>query len=359
MPGPAAEPQAVRPLGDTTTVIRGIPRWLVSPLGLCLLTASATDGAASQQPNPPSYDSRFVEANGARLQYMDFGGSGQALIFVQDVHNIFEDEDPYFRDIWAAFYARFVNSHHVLATVRRGYGDSESPGWGYDVPTQSEDLLGLMDGLGISQAVLFGRTTAVQDMVWIAEHHPDRVAGLIMLGNPPVFGPREHADAQRFDDLYSLASCDLQERASALLDPRASWRPHFLSDSLATIAVAALRFHNPAYDRQSMSLRRLDRLEETLSEAASGDISCPGEVPFLAFADSLARDPQRRADVRRAFESADRSVAVDDGLARAFGARLTTVPEPEALEGWADYFDFMFPHVQRFLESRWSTSGGR
>ena len=339
-------------------MIRHTPQWWGGLLRLGLLLLSSTSDLASQEPTSPSYASRFVQANGVRLQYMDFGGAGLPLIFVQDVHNIFGDEDPYFRDLWGTFYARFTSDHRVLATVRRGYGGSESPGWGYDIPTQSEDILGLMDALGISQAVLFGRTTALQDMVWIAEHHPDRVAGLIMLGNPPVFSVRQDADAQKFDDLYSLASCDLQEQASELLDPRASWRPHFLSDSSATIDVAALRFQNPTYDRRSMSLQRLDRLEGTLDEAASSEVSCPGELPFLAFADSLSRDPQRLDAVRRAFEAADLSIAVDDGLARAFGASLETVPEPEALEGWGDYFDFMLPHVQRFLMSRSRPTGG-
>lgn len=330
-------------------MIRHMPRSQRAMTVLCLLASITASPVASQEQNRPAFASRFVEANGVRLQYMDFGGVGLPLIFVQDVHNIFGDEDPYFRDLWTAFYRRFTTAHRVLATVRRGYGESESPGWGYDVPTQAEDLLGLMDALGIRRAVLFGRTTAVQDLVWIAEHHPDRIAGLILLGNPPVFRAPAHVDARRFSDLYSLASCDLQERASDLLEPRSAWRPHFLSDSSATIDVPALRFHHPILDRRSMALQRLDRLEGALDEIAASEASCPGEVPYLAFVDSLARDPSRRVAMRRAFESADQSIAVDDGIARAFGAHLNSIREPEGLEGWADYFAFMFPHLQQFL----------
>ena len=54
--------------------------------------------ATAQDVEPPEYQSRFVEANGIRLQYMDFGGSGLPPIFVQDIHNYFEDDDPYYRD---------------------------------------------------------------------------------------------------------------------------------------------------------------------------------------------------------------------------------------------------------------------
>jgi hypothetical protein len=78
--------------------------------------------AAAQEPEP-RYESRFAEANGIRLQYMDFGGSGPPLIFVQDIHNYFEDEEPYYRDLWTRFYARFTDDHRVIATVKRGYGE--------------------------------------------------------------------------------------------------------------------------------------------------------------------------------------------------------------------------------------------
>lgn len=115
----------------------------------CVLAMAVTlaPAAAAQEPEP-LYESRFVEANGIRLQYMDFDGSGLPLIFVQDIHNYFEDEEPYFRDLWSAFYVRFTDDHRVLATVKRGYGESDDPGWGYDVVTQSEDPLELMDALG-------------------------------------------------------------------------------------------------------------------------------------------------------------------------------------------------------------------
>jgi pimeloyl-ACP methyl ester carboxylesterase len=65
--------------------------------------------------------------------------------------------------------------------ARRGYGQSDDVGWGYDVATQAEDILGFMDALRIERAVLVGRHPTTQDMTWIAEHHPERLAGLVSL----------------------------------------------------------------------------------------------------------------------------------------------------------------------------------
>ncbi|HUE76346.1 MAG TPA: hypothetical protein VMM83_00265 [Longimicrobiales bacterium] len=96
----------------------------------CALAVTGAAGAAQDTGVPP-YESRFVEANGIRLQYMDFGGSGLPLIFVQDIHNYFEHEEPFFqRDLRSAFYTRFTDDLRVLATVKRGYGESDDPGWG-------------------------------------------------------------------------------------------------------------------------------------------------------------------------------------------------------------------------------------
>jgi len=171
----------------------------------------------------------------------------------------------------------------------------------------------------------------------------------VYLGNPPTLKPSGGSDARRFNELYSLASCDLQERADKLLTPRSSWQPHFLSDPGARIDVPALRFTNPAYDRRSMSLLRLDRLEAALDDGSTREAECPGEKPWLAFVDSLATDPDRRAAIRADFEAADRTIAVDDGIVRAFGSNMETIREPDNLDGWQQFFDFMYPEVRRFL----------
>jgi pimeloyl-ACP methyl ester carboxylesterase len=321
-------------------------RWsFVAVAAVVLAPGSGTAQSAS----PSSYESELLQVNGVRLQYMDFGGSGLPLIFVQDIHNYFEDEDPYYRELWAGFYERFTDRHRVLATVRRGYGGSDAPGWGYDVATQAEDVLALMTALDIPRAVLVGRPPATQDLTWIAEHHPERLAGLVYIGNPLVFRAPSMPDAQRFSELYAQASCDLQERAASLLDPRASWQPHFLADTTTRIHAAALRFTNPAYDRRSMSVRRIERLEAALDEVDSWEAECPGEEPYLALVDSLAADTERLTAIRRAFEDSDQTRLIDDGLVRAFGERMETILEPDDLPDWESVLEFYFPHMRRFL----------
>jgi len=126
---------------------------------------------AAAGPSPRSVRSEgFVEANGVHLQYLDWGGTGPALILLHGL-----GDNPYvFDDIAPAFTDRF----HVIAYARRGCGSSDVKG-PYDVITMTEDLRGLMDALGIAKAYLVGYSAAGSEITEMAAEHPERVARLI------------------------------------------------------------------------------------------------------------------------------------------------------------------------------------
>lgn len=311
-------------------------------VGLALaLLASVAHAQAPQDGAEPPYQSKIMElADGLRLQYHDFGGSGLAVLFVQDFHDYFGDAlDP----DWPPFLARFADDFRVLAPVRRGWGASDDTGWGYDVATQSEDLLAFMDALGIERAVLVGRVPADQDMTWIAEHHPERLAGLIYLQSLHVVAGYSNPLIRAFTESYSAGACDMRDPV-AQVSARTPWRPHFLGDESARIDVPALRFFWPVFDDQNMNLRRLDRVAELAaspSECASDEVN----DYFVA----LATDEAWQAELRQALIEADLSSEVDRTMLRAFGTNLKTVVAPE-LDGWEATLDFQYPHMRGFLE---------
>ncbi|HUG42077.1 MAG TPA: alpha/beta fold hydrolase, partial [Longimicrobiales bacterium] len=292
----------------------------------------------------PLYDSKFVEARGIRLQYMDFGGSGLPVIFVQDFHDYFslEEESQH-----AAWLSRFADDFRVLAPVRRGYGESDETGWGYDVATQSMDLLGLMDALGIRRAVLVGRNAATQDMTWIAEHYPERLAGLVYLENPLVFPDYRDPLARTFAEMYWRGTCDLGagDDAIARTGPRVPWRPHFLYDDAPRIDIPALRFFAPQIESRSVDLRRLDRLAIIAASDHCGDE--PAREYFVA----LAADEERVTVIRQALTEGDLSLAVHHAMGRAFGTNLRTVTMEGDFAGREAIRDFRDPHIRSFLEA--------
>jgi parallel beta-helix repeat protein len=288
------------------------------------------------------YEPKFVDVRGVRLQYMDFGGDGLTVIFVQDFHDYFTlEEEPEY----ASRLAGFADGFRVLAPVRRGWGGSDDTGWGYDVATQSEDLLGIMDALGIERAVLVGRMPANQDMTWIAEHHPERLAGLVYLESPLVFPDFRDPAVRTFAESYWRGTCDLGagEAAIARTGPRASWRPHFLHDEAARIDVAALRFSMPRFDMVGVDLRRLERVARIATDDHCGD-----EVAREYFI-ALAADDGRVAALRRALTEGDLTGGVHHAMERAFGERLHTVLLPEQPD-WNAIREFQDRRIRSFLE---------
>jgi len=141
----------------------------------CVALAFVTLAACHKPPtwsDAAAHKSGFVTANGIRLHYLDWGGTGPVLIFVhgyQDNAHVFDDLAPAFTD-------RF----RVIAYDRRGHGESEAKA-PYDVATLTEDLRVLMDSLGIAKASLAGWSMGGDEITKMAGAHPDRVDRLVYL----------------------------------------------------------------------------------------------------------------------------------------------------------------------------------
>jgi pimeloyl-ACP methyl ester carboxylesterase len=113
-----------------------------------------------------------VTANGIRLHYLDWGGSAPALILIHG----YGDNPHVFDDLAPAFTDRF----RVVAYARRGHGRSDAKG-PYDTATLTEDLRGLMDGLGIAKAHLAGWSMGGNEITAMAGTHPERVDRIVYL----------------------------------------------------------------------------------------------------------------------------------------------------------------------------------
>jgi pimeloyl-ACP methyl ester carboxylesterase len=114
----------------------------------------------------------FVQVNGVRLQYLDWGGRGPALILIHGL----ADNPHVFDDLAPAFTDRF----HIIAYARRGSGSSDAQG-PYDVSTLTEDLHRLMDALGIAKADLVGVSAGGDEITEMAGRYPERVDRIVYL----------------------------------------------------------------------------------------------------------------------------------------------------------------------------------
>ena len=123
--------------------------------------------------NNTNRKSDFVNINGIRLHYLDWGGNGPALIFLTGM-----GASAY---IFDKFAPRFTNKFHVHALTRRGHGDSDCPETGYDADTLIEDIHQFMDHLNVERASLAGHSLAGVELTHFAATYPNKVEKLIYL----------------------------------------------------------------------------------------------------------------------------------------------------------------------------------
>lgn len=132
-------------------------------------------------------------APGVSLEVIDWGGSGPPLIFLAGLGNT--------AHIFDKFAPKFVPKYHAYGITRRGFGASSSPipnDSNYTADRLGDDVLKVMDVLGLKKPVLIGHSIAGEELSSIGSRFPEEVAGLVYLdaGYPyalysPEYGDRE------------------------------------------------------------------------------------------------------------------------------------------------------------------------
>jgi len=159
------------------TMRGGSARLVFRAILLCLATLPILESQSlSTQPRNRLQSrpkSRFIKVNGVRLHYLDWGGSGETIVFL---HSLSWTAYKY-----SKFAPRFTHKYRVLALTRRGSGLSDKPATGYDVRTQVEDLKQFLDALNIKMVTLIGNSLPADEMTLFAGIYPERVNKLVYL----------------------------------------------------------------------------------------------------------------------------------------------------------------------------------
>ena len=130
---------------------------------------SSTEAPSDKSP----HKSEFVTANGIKMNYLDWGGTGDVVIllsgFGNDAH-VFDEFAPSFTD-----------KFHVIGLTRRGFGRTDRPTTGYETETRVEDVRAFMNALKIQRAHLVGHSLAGDEMTLFATLYPNRVIKMVYL----------------------------------------------------------------------------------------------------------------------------------------------------------------------------------
>ena len=85
-------------------------------------------------------------------------------------------------DVWDRLVAPLAEERRVVRVDQRGHGASDAPAGPYTREALAGDVVGLLDALGIQTAVLVGHSMGGVVAMATALGHPERVAGLVLLG---------------------------------------------------------------------------------------------------------------------------------------------------------------------------------
>jgi len=141
-------------------------------LTLLPLSVGAQEVISWRDPSP--HRVRFAAVDeGVRLEVLEWPGSGRAIVLLAGSGNsahVFDEFAPKLAGRW-----------HVYAITRRGYGASSQPPSGYDDQRLADDVVQVLDSLGITAPVLAGHSMAGGELTTIGHEHPNRISGLVYL----------------------------------------------------------------------------------------------------------------------------------------------------------------------------------
>jgi pimeloyl-ACP methyl ester carboxylesterase len=150
-------------------------------------------GSVSGAPNLPAgfaetFSSRYIDTGEVRLHAV-IGGDGPPLLLVHGW--------PETWYAWRLVMPALAADFEVIAVDQRGIGLSDKPQDGYDMDTQANDMVALMQVLGHDRFAVYGTDTGMPIAYALAADHPERVERLVVseaplpgvTPSPPLFLP--------------------------------------------------------------------------------------------------------------------------------------------------------------------------
>jgi pimeloyl-ACP methyl ester carboxylesterase len=202
----------------------------------------------------------YADVNGQRIRYEDSGGDGPPVIFS---HGFLMD-----REMFAPQVQALAPEFRVITWDERGFGETEFDGRPFTYWDSASDCLGLLETLGIEQAVLGGMSQGGFLSMRAALTAPERVRALVLI------------DTQ--------SGVEDPERMPAYLQMQQTWLEHGPVDGLAN-TIADLIIGDP--ELNAVWIEKWRRLPRESMQAPGdclfgrdditarvGEITCPAIV---------------------------------------------------------------------------------
>lgn len=140
------------------------------------------------QPHVLGVEHRYVTVRGVRLHYAE-AGAGEPLVL--------QHGWPQHWYSWRELIGPLAERYRVICPDLRGFGWSDAPRGGYEKPQLTQDLIGLLDALGLDRVRLVGHDWGGFIGFLACLGHPERISHFMPLSIPHLWPPEGPPDPRR------------------------------------------------------------------------------------------------------------------------------------------------------------------
>jgi pimeloyl-ACP methyl ester carboxylesterase len=154
-----------------------------------------------------------LQGDGAQIAYRRLG-NGRPLVVLNGFAATSVDWDPSFID-------RLASSNELILIDNRGIGRSTDNGQPFDIAQLADDVLRVVEALGIKRTSLLGWSMGGFIAQTLALQHPGRINNLILLSTAPGGANADRASADVWSQLIDMSGTPHEQarRLPSLLFP--------------------------------------------------------------------------------------------------------------------------------------------
>lgn len=118
--------------------------------------------------------SKTIQTNHINLHYLDSESVGQTVILMHGLTANAHAFDGLLKE-------GLGKKYRIISVDLRGRGESDKPTEGYTMKDHAQDILGLMDVLGVEKCIVGGHSFGALLTFYMAFHHAERIEKMLLL----------------------------------------------------------------------------------------------------------------------------------------------------------------------------------